>query len=75
LIGYIVNRVLPEELSEQDIPEYLENRISQQKEYLGKIETLFGEQVLASVPEFERDITGLDMIARMAEAMFGGEAV
>jgi len=73
LIGYIVNRVLPEELSEQDIPEYLENRISQQKEYLGKIETLFGEQVLASVPEFERDITGLDMIARMADAMFGGE--
>ena len=73
LIGYIVNRVLPEELSEMDIPEYLENRISQQKEYLGKIETLFGEQVLASVPEFERDITGLDMIARMAEAMFGGE--
>ena len=73
LIGYIVNRVLPEELSEQDIPEYLENRISQQKAYLGKIETLFGGQVLASVPEFERDITGLDMIARMAEAMFGGE--
>jgi arsenite-transporting ATPase len=73
LIGYIVNRVLPPELAEQDIPEYLENRIAMQREYLAKIDTLFGDEVLARVPEFERDITGLDMIARMAEAMFGGE--
>ena len=28
-------------------------------------------EVLARVPEFERDITGLPMIERMAEAMFG----
>jgi len=27
--------------------------------------------VLTRVPEFERDITGLPMIARMAEALFG----
>jgi hypothetical protein len=26
---------------------------------------------LARIPEFERDITGLPMIERMAEAMFG----
>ncbi|MGD9029985.1 MAG: TRC40/GET3/ArsA family transport-energizing ATPase [Anaerolineae bacterium] len=75
LIGYIVNRVLPPELEEQDIPEYLENRIAMQKEYLRKIDTLFGDAVLASVPEFERDITGLEMIARMAETMFGGDDV
>jgi len=29
---------------------------------------------LALVPEFERDITGLEMIARVADALFGGEA-
>jgi arsenite-transporting ATPase len=75
LIGYIVNRVLPPELEEQDIPEYLENRIAMQKEYLRKIDTLFGDAVLASVPEFERDITGLEMIALMAETMFGGDDV
>jgi anion-transporting ArsA/GET3 family ATPase len=46
-----------------------------QKEYLRKIDTLFGDAVLASVPEFERDITGLEMIARMAETMFGGDDV
>ncbi|HHS97364.1 MAG TPA: arsenic transporter [Chloroflexi bacterium] len=72
--GYIVNRVLPPELEEQDIPEYLRHRIEMQKKYLAEIDRLFGDQVLARIPEFERDVTGLDMIRRMAEAMFGGAA-
>jgi arsenite-transporting ATPase len=69
--GYIVNRVLPADLAQQAIPEYLRNRLQMQTGYLKKIDELFGQQVLASVPEFERDITGLTMIQRMAEAMFG----
>jgi arsenite-transporting ATPase len=69
--GYIVNRVLPADLAQQEIPDYLRNRLQMQTGYLKKIDELFGNQVLASVPEFERDITGLTMIQRMAEAMFG----
>jgi arsenite/tail-anchored protein-transporting ATPase len=69
--GYIVNRVLPASLAQQEIPDYLRNRLQMQTRYLTKIDELFGNQVLASVPEFERDITGLPMIQRMAEAMFG----
>jgi len=42
-----------------------------QSGYLDEIDTVFGGQVLARVPEFERDITGLEMIERMAQAMFG----
>lgn len=72
LSGYIVNRVLPEELSRQNIPEYLRHRLEMQKRLLKEIDGLFGKEVLARVPEFERDITGLTMIERMAEAMFGG---
>jgi len=53
------------------IPEYLRQRLEMQKKYLKEIEEKFGDQVLAYIPEFERDITGLDMIHRMAEAMFG----
>ncbi len=70
LSGYIVNRVLPEELDTEDAPEYLRNRINAQREHMGEIERAFGSQVLAWIPEFERDITGLTMISRMAEAMF-----
>jgi len=72
--GYIVNRVLPPELEQQDIPEYLRHRIEMQRKYLAEIKRLFGDQVLAYIPEFERDVTGLEMIERMAEAMFGGAA-
>ncbi|MCX7681882.1 MAG: arsenical pump-driving ATPase GET3, partial [Anaerolineae bacterium] len=67
--GYIVNRVIPTELEEQQIPEYLRHRIQMQRKYLEEIRQRFGNQVLAYIPEFERDITGLEMIRRMAEAM------
>lgn len=70
--GYIVNRVLPEELAHQQIPAYLQNRLAMQRTYLDKIQALFGDEVLAYVPEFERDVTGLPMIERMAAAMFDG---
>ncbi len=70
--GYIVNRVIPPELEQQQIPEYLRHRIQMQRKYLAEIKQRFGNQVLAYIPEFERDITGLDMIRRMAEVMFGG---
>jgi arsenite-transporting ATPase len=74
LSGYVVNRVIPAELAEQNIPEYLQHRLEMQKVHLKQIGQLFGQEVLARIPEFERDITGLPMIQRMAEAMFGGEA-
>jgi arsenite-transporting ATPase len=74
LSGYIVNRVIPPELVQQDIPAYLRNRLKMQDGYLKRIDQLFGQDVLARVPEFERDITGLPMIEKMAEVMFGGPA-
>jgi arsenite-transporting ATPase len=74
LSGYIVNRVIPFELAKQDIPDYLRNRLEMQKGYLQKIDQVFGAEVLARIPEFERDITGLPMIEKVANALFGGEA-
>ncbi len=75
LSGYIVNRVLPDSLMQQpNIPAYLRNRYEMQQKYLAEIKRLFGDQVLAYIPEFERDVTGLPMIERMAEVMFGNGA-
>jgi arsenite/tail-anchored protein-transporting ATPase len=71
LSGYIVNKVIPAELRNQHIPDYLRNRLDMQSKYLEKIDKVFGKGVLARVPEFERDITGLPMIEKMAHAMFG----
>lgn len=71
LSGYIVNRVLPTALASKDIPEYLRHRLKMQKGHLEEIKRLFGDEVLAYIPEFDRDITGLDMVESMAKAMFG----
>jgi len=72
LSGYIVNRVIPEELAQQAIPEYLRHRLEMQKGHLDTIQRELGGDVLAYIPEMERDITGLSMIEKMANEMFGG---
>lgn len=69
--GYVVNRVVPRELLSQNIPPYLRHRIEMQDRYLQEIDRLFGAQVVARVPELERDVTGLAMIERLAGIMYG----
>ncbi len=70
LSGYVVNRVLPRDLGQGNVPEYLRNRINMQQKYLREIREIFGDQVLAYVPEMERDVTGLPMIERLAAQLF-----
>jgi arsenite/tail-anchored protein-transporting ATPase len=70
--GYVVNRVVPRELLKENIPPYLKNRIEMQDKYLGQIDTTLGDQVASRVPELERDVTGLDMIRKLSEIMYGG---
>ncbi|HUJ85216.1 MAG TPA: TRC40/GET3/ArsA family transport-energizing ATPase [Burkholderiales bacterium] len=70
LAGYVVNRVVPHELLDQNIPEYLRHRIEMQDRHLKDIRTAFDDHVLALVPEMERDVTGLPMIEKLAKIMF-----
>jgi len=68
--GYVVNRVLPADLGSGNIPAYLKNRIGMQQKYLEQIRASLGKDVLAYVPEMERDVAGLKMIERLAEKLF-----
>jgi arsenite-transporting ATPase len=68
--GYVVNRVLPPELRTANIPTYLKNRIRMQEKYLDDIKHSLGSQIMAYVPEMERDVTGLPMIERLARQLF-----
>lgn len=74
IAGYVVNRVIPTELLSQAIPDYLANRIRMQATHLGGIEKAFGERTLAFVPELDRDVTGLPMIEKLANIMYGPKA-
>src|SRR5512140_3611796 len=69
--GYVVNRVIPRELLQENIPSYLKNRIEMQDKYLAQIDEFFINQVVARVPELERDVTGLEMIKKLSEIMYG----
>ncbi|MBZ5628399.1 MAG: arsenical pump-driving ATPase GET3 [Acidobacteriia bacterium] len=71
IAGYVVNRVLPAELAGKDIPPYLQNRLKMQGRYLEEIDKTFGKQVVSRVPELERDVTGLEMIEKLAGIMYG----
>jgi arsenite/tail-anchored protein-transporting ATPase len=70
IAGYLVNRVIPHELLNQNIPEYLRRRIAMQDQHMAELRAKFGEQVLTLVPEMERDVTGLPMIEKLAATMF-----
>ncbi len=70
IAGYVVNRVIDRNLLNENIPTYLKHRIEMQKDALKDIEEKFGKSVLATVPEFDSEIKGLDSIKRLAEVMF-----
>jgi arsenite-transporting ATPase len=72
IAGYVVNRVVPKTLLQENIPPYLRNRIQMQERHLTDISKVFGDDVLALVPEMERDVTGLAMIEKLAGIMYGG---
>jgi arsenite/tail-anchored protein-transporting ATPase len=71
--GYVVNRVIPRALLDQSIPDYLRNRIQMQERHLAEIRSSLGNQVLAYVPELDRDVTGLKMIEKLAEIMYADQ--
>jgi arsenite-transporting ATPase len=70
LAGYLVNRVISRDLLNENIPEYLRNRIEMQAGALKMIDGKFGDTVHAKVPEFDSEIKGLDVIKKLAEVMF-----
>jgi arsenite-transporting ATPase len=70
LAGYLVNRVINRALLNENIPEYLRNRIEMQTGALAMIDSKFGDTVHSRVPEFDSEIKGLNVIKELAEVMF-----
>jgi arsenite-transporting ATPase len=73
ITGYVANRVIPKELGKENIPQYLKNRIESQRQPLEDIKKKFGDKVLGWIPELERDVTGLEMIEKIAKIMYGND--
>jgi arsenite-transporting ATPase len=68
--GIIVNEVLPkEEFDLTKTSSYIVNKIKEQDHYLKIIHKKFPGLVRAYVPLYEAEVTGLNMIARVAQAL------
>lgn len=66
--GVVVNGVL--QPAHEGAPDFVLNRLRMQADYLDEIQRKFGDQVRALVPQFEREIRGVPMLQRAAEALF-----
>jgi len=68
--GVIVNEVLPkEEFDLKKATSFIVNKIKEQDYYLETIDKKFPGMVRGHVPLYETEVTGLNMIARVAEAL------
>jgi len=63
--GVVVNEVIPIASSEGLSP-YVANRISEQAGYLRMVEQKFPGMVRSRIPLYEREVNGLEMVAKMA---------
>lgn len=67
--GVIVNGVIEAAQVDDSSSEFVKNRVAMQQGYLRQIDELFPD-VRARVPLFEKEVRGLEMLARVAEALF-----
>jgi len=68
--GVIVNGRIEKSSTGQAEVEFIRNRISMQDEYMQEIEKSFGDTVRGIVPLFESDVRGVEMLNRVAGALF-----
>ncbi|MEM4582133.1 MAG: ArsA-related P-loop ATPase, partial [Candidatus Korarchaeum sp.] len=71
--GVIVNEVIPRSLGKVPNPSpYVVNKLKEQDGYLEMIHRKFPDLVRAYVPLYEREVVGLEMLNRVAEALESG---
>jgi len=71
--GVFVNMIIPESVvKEKGAGEYLINKFKEQQEYLKIINRDLGELVRAYIPMFPTEVTGLEMIKKVSDALVSG---
>ena len=67
--GVVVNMLIDETTVGDNAPEFVQNRIAMQADYMAEIWSSFPD-VRAVVPLFDTEVRGTDMLARTADALF-----
>jgi arsenite-transporting ATPase len=69
--GVLVNMRIDESVVGADSAEFVRNRLAMQNEHMQTIRERFNGQVRAIAPLFETEVRGVDMLRRIAKAVFG----
>lgn len=68
--GVIVNMLIDKESVADDAPEFVRNRVAMQAQHMETIWREFDGQVRALLPLYETEVRGVEMLKRMADALF-----
>jgi arsenite-transporting ATPase len=70
--GVIVNGVIPKEICDVEKPSpYLVNKIQEQQRYIDLVHNKFPDMVRAYIPLYDTEVTGVNMISKIADALGG----
>jgi arsenite-transporting ATPase len=69
--GVLVNEVIPS-FNSAGLSTYVANRMREQAGYIDLIYQKFPGMVRAMIPLYEREVSSLDMVSKMAESLSGG---
>ncbi len=68
--GVLVNMLIDRSQVNASSPEFVQNRLAMQDNYMVEIGQKFDKMVRSTVPLYETEVRGVPMIDRMAESMF-----
>ena len=66
LSGVVINQILPREMIDNP-SKLVSNKAKLQWEYMEEIKDKFGDMIVASIPMFEREPKGIEMLERVAK--------
>lgn len=69
--GVIANQVIPK-VNTATVPSYVANKINEQQGYIDLVNKKFPGMVRAMIPLYEREVNGVEMIARIADSLASG---
>lgn len=68
--GVVVNGIIQKEQVGENAAEFVRNRVTMQEDHMQEIWEIFGDKVRATIPLFETEIKGADMLRRMLNHLF-----
>ncbi len=68
--GVVVNGIIQKDQVGAGAAEFVHNRVKMQEEHMSEIWEIFGDKVRATIPLFETEVRGTEMLTRLKDKLF-----